>query len=110
MGMAADLMAKVDFRKFFRSFVEPVAWWKTARFAIGLAALILGGFTIYRAYFMPSQKNTQTITVGQGGTATIVQNKAEKSNHGLEPFIELYGQVDDQNEGRAGIRCGVRLF
>jgi hypothetical protein len=106
-------MEKVDVKKFLQSFANPVAWWKTARFAIGLAALIFVGFTVYKAYFVPTQRNTQKIIVGRGWVGNIFQGesgKSTKSNHGMEPFVELYGQFDSDSERRAGIKCGIKFF
>ena len=101
------MMEKIDLGKFALSFADPLAWIKTIRFSIGTLGILLLGFTIYKAYFQPTNKSSQTIRVERGATVGMIGTPETKK--GYELFTELYAQFDSEKEGRTGVRCGIRF-
>ncbi len=98
---------ELNVSKFFGSFVELVPWVKTIRYAAGIAILLFVVFTIYRAYFMPTSSNKQTITIGKGGVANITQQTDAKKH--WDTFVEPYIQLNTKGEWVGGLRCGLRF-
>lgn len=110
---------KFSFGKFLASFFQAVPWAKNIRFILGLALVVFVGFTIYRAYLMPKNKQVQNtqISVASGGTLnfTPTQKMEEKKRAWWLPhlFVEGYGFQEFLTGGtsRQGVggRAGGRL-
>lgn len=98
--------------KFLGSFVQWLPWVKTARYAIGIAAIGLIGLTIYKAFFMPTQTIKQvTHIIAQPGAQVTVDQKKEEKKPGIEvsPFVEGYGFVESDERKGVGAKAGVRV-
>lgn len=67
--------------KFFGSFFQLIPWLKDIRTLAGIVIIIFIGFTIYRAYFMKTQQQTQhnttTVTAQPGSHITVEAPKQE---------------------------------
>ena len=102
---------KFSVLKFLGSFVQWLPWVKTARYAIGIAAIGIIGLTIYRAFFMPTQTTKQeTHIVAQSGSqVTIDQKQEKKSGVEVHPFVEGYGFTESDNRKGVGGKAGVRV-
>ena len=103
---------KFDLFKFLGSFVQWLPWVKTARYAIGIAAIGLIGLTIYKAFFMPTQTTKQeTHIVAQSGSQVTIDQKREEKKSGVDvhPFVEGYGFAESDNRKGVGGKAGVRL-
>jgi hypothetical protein len=98
--------------KFLGSFVQWLPWVKTARYAIGIAAIGLIGLTIYKAFFMPTQTTRQeTHIIAQPGAQVTIDQKREEKKSGLEvhPFVEGYGFAESDDRKGVGAKAGVRV-
>jgi hypothetical protein len=100
-------MEKIDLGKFALSFADPLAWVKTLRFSLGTLGIILLCFTIYKAYFKPTNNSSQTIRVERGASVGMIGTPETKKS--FEPFTEVYVQFDNKEEGRIGVRCGLKF-
>jgi len=108
---------KFDIKKFFSGFVSPVTNAKNVQFLVWLILIILAGFTIWRAFFMPSQAQKQTtgILALPGSHITYAPQQSQKQEVKKRPwwipipFVEGYGFAE--SDGRTGIggRAGGRL-
>lgn len=99
---------QVDWRKFFDSFLNKVSWLKNVRFIIGTMLIGFCIMTIYRAFFLPRQI---TKVYAQAGSNVQVKNDSpqKKRFFSLIPFIEAYGQVQENKRPEAGARIGARI-
>ncbi|MBI4970544.1 MAG: hypothetical protein HZB37_06265 [Planctomycetes bacterium] len=103
---------KFSFLKFLGSFTQFLPWVKTARYAIGIAAIGLIGLTIYKAFFMPTQTTKQeTHIIAQPGAQVTIDQKREEKKSGLEihPFVEGYGFAESDDRKGVGGKAGVRV-
>ena len=91
---------KFSLLKFLGSFVQWLPWVKTARYAIGIAAIGLIGLTIYKAFFMPTQTTKQeTHIIAQPGSQVTIDQKREEKND----VIERLGRDENEaTQGRSG--------
>jgi len=100
-----------SFKKFFASFFQAVPWMKNIRFILGLVIILVLGYTIYRAYIMPRNKQVQNtqIHVDSGGTLNLTNSQKieEKKRPWWLPhlFGEVYGFKEFEAAG--GSRTGV---
>jgi len=93
--MADPVVEKFSAGKFFGSFFQLIPWVKDIRTYAGLAILLFVGFTIYRAYFVKAQQQTQhntTTVTGQSGSHITVEApkqemKSAKSHLSIGPFF-----------------------
>jgi len=92
---------KFSWSKFFQGFTNPVTTAKNTQYTLWIALVVLAGFTIWKAFFMPTQKMQTTIRVEKGGTANITQTQAPQKK--LQFFIGAYGGTNNS----AGIIAGV---
>jgi len=103
---------KFNLLKFLGSFVQWLPWVKTARYAIGIAAIGLIGLTIYKAFFMPTQTTKQeTHIIAQPGSQVTIDQKREEKKLGIEvhPFVEGYGFAESDDRKGVGAKGGVRV-
>ena len=102
---------KFSLIKFLGSFVQWLPWVKTARYAIGIAAIGLIGLTIYKAFFMPTQTTRQEthIIAQPGAQVTIDQKQEKKSGVEIHPFVEGYGFAESDDRRGVGGKAGVRV-
>ena len=103
---------KFSVLKFLGSFVQWLPWVKTARYAIGIAAIGLRGLTIYKAFFMPTETTKQeTHIIAQPGAQVTIDQKREEKQSGLEvhPFVEGYGFAESDDRKGGGAKAGVRV-
>jgi len=102
---------KFSLIKFLGSFVQWLPWVKTARYAIGIAAIGFGGLVIYRAFFMPTQTVRQEthIVAQPGAQVTIDQKQEKKSGVEVHPFVEGYGFAESDDRKGVGGKAGVRV-
>jgi len=111
----ADDQEKFSLSKFFSGFLNPVTHAKNIQFVLWAAAVCFAGFTIYRAYFVPTNKQVQTthIEVTQGGTLNLQQNQKQEVKKRAwwipTPFVEAYGFTETTGRAGAGARIGARL-
>ncbi len=75
-------------------------WIKTARYALGILGIGFIGLTIYRAYFMPTNKTINNIVVQPESQVTLVEDKKKENKKlfALRPFVEGYGFTE--SDGR----------
>ena len=103
---------KFSLLKFLGSFVQWLPWVKTARYAVGIAAIGIIGLTIYRAFFMPTQTTKQeTHIIAQTGSKVTIDQKREEKKSGIEvrPFVEGYGFAESDDRKGVGAKAGVRV-
>jgi hypothetical protein len=103
---------KFSLLKFLGSFVQWLPWVKTARYAIGIAAIGLIGLTIYKAFFMPTQTTKQeTHIIAQPGSQVTIDQEREEKKPGIEvrPFVEGYGFAESDDRKGVGGKAGVRV-
>lgn len=97
---------KFSWLKFFN--FGGFVWLKALKFGLCLGFLGLIGLTVYRAFFMPTQSNTQrTIFPGSVEKVEIHQEGAGGKLGG--PFVEVYGEAKGFNldEWGVGLRIGL---
>lgn len=81
--------------KWFGSFFQLVPWLKDLRTIAAICTIAFVGFTIYRAYFMKTQQQTQhnttTVTAQPGSHITVEapkqEMKSDKSHFSIGPFV-----------------------
>jgi hypothetical protein len=103
---------KFSFLKFISSFFQFLPWVKTARYAIGVAAIGVIGLTIYKAFFMPTQTTKQeTHIIAQPGSQVTIDQKREEKKSGIDirPFLEGYGFAESDDRKGVGAKAGVRV-
>jgi len=110
---------KFDFKKFLSGFVNPVTHAKNLQFLVWFALIILIGFTIWRAFFMhtqaQSQKQTATVIALPGSTVTYAPEQSQKQEVKKRPwwlpipFVEGYGFVESDNRKGVGAKAGARI-
>ena len=101
---------KFSLLKFLGSFVQWLPWVKTARYAVGIAAIGIIGVTIYRAFFMPTKKEITQIVAQSGSHVNIEQKKEEKkSGISVSPFVEGYGFAESDDRKGVGAKAGIRV-
>jgi len=99
---------KFSLLKFLGSFFQWLPWIKTLRFGLGLVIVAFVGFTVYKAFFVRTQQQTQKIVVEKGATA-IIQQKQELPRRRFIPFVEGFVEQRSQNTMQSGIRAGLRF-
>jgi hypothetical protein len=88
---------KFDIKKFAGSFFQLIPWVKDMRTVIAIVIIVTGGYTIWRAYIMPKNKQVQQtqIHIDPGGVLNLQQNQKveEKKRAWWIPgvFVEAYG-------------------
>ena len=101
---------KFSLLKFLGSFFQWLPWVKTARYAVGIAAIGIIGLTIYRAFFMPTRKEITQIVAQSGSHVSIEQKKEEKrSGISVSPFVEGYGFAESDDRKGVGAKAGIRV-
>lgn len=102
---------KFSLSKFIASFGQFLPWIKTARYALGILGVGFIGLTIYRAYFMPTNKQVTQIVAQSGSQVTVVEEKKKDAKRffSIHPFVEGYGFVESDNRKGAGGKAGVRI-
>ena len=101
---------KFSLLKFLGSFVQWLPWVKTARYAVGIAAIGIIGLTIYRAFFMPTRKEVTQIVAQSGSHVSIEQKKEErKAGISVNPFVEGYGFAESDKRRGVGAKAGIRV-
>ncbi|RJP27382.1 MAG: hypothetical protein C4533_07950 [Candidatus Omnitrophota bacterium] len=97
--------------KFAGSFFQFLPWVKTLRYAAGIALIGLVGLTIYRAFFMPTNKQITQIVAQPGSQVTVVEEKKKEAKKLFrpQPFIEGYGFVESDGRNGLGGRLGIRI-
>lgn len=114
-------------KKLFGGFLNPVTWSKAVVIGAMLAILIIGGFTIYRAYFMktgsniskPTHTPTNIMLPGSGDIGTLDQSQDVKSEQKTEvakrpwwwpiPFIQATAGVRNKEGGTTSFEPDYRL-
>ena len=101
---------KFSLLKFLGSFFQWLPWVKTARYAVGIAAIGIIGLTIYRAFFMPTKKEITQIVAQSGSHVKIEQKKVEeKAGVSISPFVEGYGFAESNDRKGVGAKAGIRV-
>ena len=97
--------------KFVASFGQLLPWVKTVRYALGFLGVGFIGLTIYRAYFMPTNKQVTQIVAQSGSQVTVVEEKKKENKKllSIHPFVEGYGFVESDERKGAGAKAGVRI-
>lgn len=108
---------KFDIKKFFSGFISPVTNAKNVQFVVWLVLIVLVGFTIWRAFFMPNQSQSQKFIVYPFSFSHIDYSPSQQQKQEVKkrpwwlpiPFVEGYGFTE--SDGRTGIggRAGGRL-
>ena len=87
--------------KWFGSFFQIVPWLKDLRTVAAICIIAFVGFTIYRAYFLKTQQQTQhntTTVTGQSGSHITVEAPSQKmeSNHrwSVGPYVGINTEGD----------------
>ncbi len=84
---------KFSLSKFFQGFINPVTTAKNTQYTLWIALVVLAGFTIWRAFFMPSQKMQTRLRVEEGGTGNITRRQAPTKR--MQFFLGAYGGTDN---------------
>jgi len=101
---------KFSLFKFAGSFFQFLPWVKTARYALGLLGVGFIGLTIYRAYFMSTNKTINNIVAQSGSHVTVEERKEEKKKwFSIHPFLEGYGFVESDDRKGVGGKAGIRV-
>ncbi len=102
---------KFSLGKFLSSFGQLLPWVKTARYALGFLGIGFIGLTIYRAYFMPTNKQVTQIVAQPGSQVTVVEDKKKETKKlfALHPFVEGYGFTETDNRSGFGARAGIKI-
>lgn len=102
---------KFSLIKFIASFGQLLPWVKTARYVLGFLGIGFIGLTIYRAYFMPTNKQVTQIVAQPGSQVTIVEEKKKETKKlfALHPFIEGYGFAESDGRNGFGAKAGIRM-
>jgi len=102
---------KFSLLKFAGSFFQFLPWVKTIRYALGFLGVGFIGLTIYRAYFMPTNKQVTQIVAQSGSQVTVVEEKKKETKKffSIHPFVEGYGFVESDERKGAGAKAGVRI-
>ncbi len=97
--------------KFIASFGQFLPWVKTARYALGFLGIGFIGLTIYRAYFMPTNKQVTQIVAQPGSQVTVVEEKKKETKKlfSIHPFVEGYGFAETDKRNGFGGRAGIRI-
>jgi len=99
---------KFSLSRFLGSFFQWLPWVKTIRFGLGLVMIIIAGFTVYKAFFVKTQQQTQRIIIKPGATA-VIQQKQELPKKKFIPFVEGFVEQRNHNTMQSGIRVGLRF-
>jgi len=102
---------KFSLVKFVSSFGQFLPWIKTARYVLGFLGIAFIGLTIYRAYFMPTNKTVNNIVAQPGSQVTLVDDKKKENKKffALHPFIEGYGFAESDGRNGFGGKAGIRI-
>lgn len=101
--------------KAFNSLFSGMDWFKAFMVGIKILGILFIAFTIYRAWFMATQKQTQQthVTVQPGGTMNLVQSQTTtvKKRPWWLPivFVEGYGFAESDGRTGLGARAGGRF-
>jgi len=102
---------KFSIKKLFD--LSPIGYYKIIGFAfkIIIVLLVVGGIRYgWMKIFPPPPANTADITVEKGGTATVIQYAEKPKKWWMpEPFVELFGGMQDDNDWFGGMKAGVRF-
>ena len=111
---------KFDIKKFFGSFFKGLPWIKDLRTISGIVIIVFVGFTLWRAYFVKNQTQSQTsrVIVWPLSFSTInytnSPQQSQKQEGAKRPwwlphiFAEGYGFQEGSRTG-VGVRAGGRL-
>lgn len=102
---------KFSLFKFIASFGQFLPWVKTARYALGFLGIGFIGLTIYRAYFMPTNKQVTQIVAQPGSQVTVIEEKKKETKKlfALHPFVEGYGFTESDGRNGFGAKAGIRM-
>ncbi len=108
---------KVDVKKFAKGFVKPVEWWKAASMAIKIFIVLFITFTIYRAYFMKTQTQTQALNVWPLSFSTVSFSPQQEQKQEIKKrawwlptfFAEGYGYSESSGIGNSRTGIGGRI-
>lgn len=102
---------KFSLVKFISSFGQLLPWIKTARYVLGFLGIAFIGLTIYRAYFMPTNKTVNNIVAQPGSQVNLVEDKKKETKKlfALHPFIEGYGFAESDKRTGFGAKAGIRM-
>lgn len=101
---------KFSLVKFISSFGQFLPWVKTVRYALGILGVGFIGLTIYRAYFMPTNKTVNNIVAEAGSHVSVETKKEEKKAWlSVHPFVEGYGFVESDARQGFGGKAGIRI-
>lgn len=109
---------KFSITKFFQGFFSPTTNAKNVQFVVWLALIVLAGFTIWKAFFMPTQtqnqRQTATVFALPGSIVTYTPKQEQKQEVKKRswwlpiPFVEGYGFAESDGRTGAGVRGGGR--
>jgi len=102
---------KFSLFKFAGSFFQLLPWVKTLRYGLGFLGIAFIGLTIYRAYFMPTNKQVTQVIAQPGSHVTVIEEKKKENKKlfSLHPFAEGYGFAESDSRKGVGARAGVRV-
>jgi len=95
-----------------KSFISGLDWFKSIMIGLKIVGVLFIGITIWRAWFMPTNKQTQktAIVVQSGGTLKLDQSQKQGAGKKEKSiFTELYIQGDTDKEVEGGFRLGYRF-
>ena len=114
-GPAARLSGKRDkmegkfSTKYFFTGKGKETWFKTLGIGWRLVFIAIILFTIYRAYFVKTQTQHNTITAQPGSTVNVIQKTNEKRAWWMPtPFVDMYAFVETNDRSGFGGRAGCR--
>lgn len=101
----------------WKKLIGGFAFWqgdKAGKLIFYTILLVIGGFIIWSAFIKPTNNKIQE--VDNTLRAEIIQIKnfntgpvQEIKDKWFTPFVEAYGDVNNDKEQRIGIKCGIRL-
>lgn len=100
---------KFSLVKFFKSFFQWLPWVKDLRTICTIVILVFVGFTIYRAYFVKAQQQTQKIVIQKGASA-VIQQKQEIPKRSWwipSPYVRINTFTKTNGEKGLGTEFGA---
>ena len=105
---------KVTLQKWLSGFVNPVTNAKNTQFVVWLALIVLAGFTIWKAFFAPtnSQHQSANLVALPGSTVHYSPQQQQETKKRAwwvpSPFAEGYGFAESDGRNGVGGRVGAR--
>lgn len=100
-----------DLKKATSSLFNGLDWFKALMVGLKIAGILFIVFTVYRAFFMPTTKQTQKtqISVASGGTLNLQQTQSSEKKKWFETFGEVYVFAETDGRYGGGVRAGLKF-